>query len=222
MQDFTTPGCGSPRPCHTFFIFLKELLFKTNNILIVLFGHFQHRHFRDTAVIFLVNQALLIVALQGQKTTRLLWAEHSLDFFSWFPRVHRSSRWVLCGSGAGFLVFSLGILHGMRLIVKGDFLTNISHILLKPPGLVRNQMTAWALWFGRRREVRAKQPCMSPQQRACFVVSVISAKRSRCSMKHCLYVSDYSADPEQEETISLKPHSDAVQTDTLLIVCSLR
>lgn len=105
----------------------------------------------------------------GPKALRRLWAEHSLHFSSWFPRVHRSSRRVLCGSGAGFWVFSLGILHGMRLIVKGDFLTNISHILLRPQGLVRNQMTAWALRFGRRREVRAKQPCMSPQQHAALL-----------------------------------------------------
>lgn len=77
---------------------------------------------------------------------------------------------MLCGSGAGFWVFSLGILHGMWLIVKGDFfLTNISHILLKPPGLVRNQMTARALRFGRRRGVRARQPCMSPQQPAALL-----------------------------------------------------
>lgn len=147
-------------------------------------------NFSETPLSFFGKPSLINCRFARPKTLRLLWAEHSLDFSSWFPRVHRSSLRILCGSGAGFWVFSLGILHGMRLIVKGDFLTNISHILLKPPGLVRNQMTAWALRFWKEERGQSQAAVHVPAAAHCFVVSVISAKRSRCTMKHCLHVSD--------------------------------
>lgn len=147
-------------------------------------------NFSETPLSFFGKPSLINCCSARPKTLRLLRAEHSLDFSSWFPRVHRSSLRVLCGSGAGFWVFSLGILHGMRLIVKGDFLTNISHILLKPPGLVRNQMTAWALRFWKEERGQSQAAVHVPAAVHCFVVSVIGAKRSRCTMKHCLHVSD--------------------------------
>lgn len=112
-----------------------------------------------------------------------------------------------------FVLFSLGILRGMRLIVTGDFLTGISHILLKPPGVVRNQMTAWALRFGRRREVSAKQPCMSPQQRVALLCQS-AAPNAAAALWSVVCTFQTCADPEQEETISL---SDAVQTATPLM-----
>lgn len=156
-----------------------------NNLLVVISQH----HIDNTPEShFSGKPSLINCCFAGPKTLRRsagsLQPRCLLMIFAW---VHRSSQRVPSGSGGGFWVFSLGIFHGVWLIVKGGFLTSVSHIFHGPRGLVRNRMTAYAHAVSTEERGRGQTSKYVLTAVRRFGVSVSGTKHCRRSMGHCLH-----------------------------------
>lgn len=156
-----------------------------NNLLIVISQH----HVDNTPELhFSGKPSLINCCFAGPKTLRhfagSLQPRCLLMIFAW---VHRSSQRVPSGSGGGFWVFSLGIFHGVWLIVKGGFLTSVSHIFHGPRGLVRNRMTAYAHAVSTEERGRSQTSKYVLTAVRRFGVSVSGTKHCSHSMGYCLH-----------------------------------